>query len=162
MITFLEPQIFTSKLKSNLKHQCRRINSTLLAAGVSVILREHSLGKLWDILDTKWNKRMELQDNTCQRVGGGRGCLSQLLWECTETEKYWGKVAQRLNMIPNSNIPGDRRLLILPDLKIVRILSKSQKQLSSRAPAAARTSILRWRQLAGKAGNQRTGEEWRI
>lgn len=161
MITLLEPQIFNSKLKSNLKHQCRRINSTLLAAGVSVILREHSLGKLWDVLGTKWNKRMNLQDNTCQRVGGGWGCLSQLL-ECTETEKYLRKVARRLNMIPNSNIPGDLRLLILPDLKIVRILSKSQKQLSSRAPAAAWTSILRWRQLAGKAGNQRNGEEWGI
>lgn len=158
MITFLKPQIFNSKLNSNLKHQCKRINYTLLAAGVSIILSEHSQGKLWDVLGTKWNKRMELQDNTCQR-GGCRRCLSQLLWQYTETEKYWGKIAQRLNMILNSNIPRDLRLLILPDLKIVRILSKSQKQLSSRTFTAARTSILRWRKLAGKAGNQRNSGE---
>lgn len=49
----------------------------------------------------------------------------------------------RLNMSLNSDIPRDLRLFIFSDLKIVRILSKSQKQLSSRTFAAARTTILR-------------------
>lgn len=49
----------------------------------------------------------------------------------------------RLNMILNSDIPRDLRLFILPDLKIVRILSKSQKQLSSRTSTAALTTMLR-------------------
>lgn len=53
-------------------------------------------------------------------------------------------------MILNSDIPRDLRLFILSDLKIVRILSKSQKQLSSRAFTAAQTTILRRGKLAGK------------
>lgn len=56
----------------------------------------------------------------------------------------------RLNMILNSDIPRDLRLFILLDLKIVKILSKSQKQLSSRTFTAAWTTILRWGKLAGK------------
>lgn len=67
---------------------------------------------------------------------------------------YWNRKVLRedgtgrLNMILNSDIPRDLRLFILPDLKIVRILSKSQKQLWSRSSAAARTTILRWGKLA--------------
>ena len=52
----------------------------------------------------------------------------------------------RLNMILSSDIPRDLRLFILSGLKIVRILSKSQKQLSSRTFSAARTTIFKVRE----------------
>lgn len=106
--------------------------------------------KLEMLLDTKWNirtvssqylseggKRQKVSFRTPMAVHRNRKVLRE-----DSTEK--------LNMILNSDIPRDLRLFILLDLKIVRILSKSQKELSSRTFTAAWTTILKWRKLADR------------
>lgn len=66
----------------------------------------------------------------------------------------------RLNSISNSDIPRDLRLFfIFPGLKIGRISSKSQKQLSSSTFAAAQTTILRRGKLAGRGSQNKMNQD---
>lgn len=112
------------------------------------------------LLGTKWNKRIELQDNTCQKRETVEGVFHNFL------AVYWNRKVPkedgtgRLNMIFSSDIPRDLRFFIPSGLKIVRILSKSQKQLSSRTFTAARATILKWGKLADRVsiavGSQRS------
>lgn len=111
------------------------------------------------LLGIKWNKGMAPQDNSCQQGGNGRGSLTTAMAVYSNRKVLREDGIGRLNMILNSDIPRDLRLFILPDLKIVRILSKSQKQLSSRTSTAALTTMLRWGKLAGR-GSTAVESQW--